>query len=209
MTDVYSEPSSPRPQNVIILAGGYSVKEQKVNLHKLKSLGHVIGVNESGYLAPVHEVVSMDRLWMENRYRQVRYLPCHFRKSAWKSAQFWTGLSLFENTLEAQMSKDKGVLNGNNSGLCALNLAYQYQPENIYLFGFDHYKGKQPYWHNPYPWANINGGTSDKRYGEWVTAYGPIAEQFKRDATAVFNVSPESNIEVFPKLTYQEFLKQC
>lgn len=62
------------------------------------------------------------------------------------------------------------MLNGPNSGHCALNLAYVMKPARINLVGFDMGRGPtgEAYWFEPYPWVSSVGATSNKRYGEWA-----------------------------------------
>lgn len=55
-------------KRIIILGSGWSVKAQGVDVDALKNYGRVIGVNDSGILANCNAVMSMDRLWMENRW---------------------------------------------------------------------------------------------------------------------------------------------
>lgn len=205
--------------NLIILASGYSVKAQGVDVNALKDRAYTIGVNDSGVRADVHAIVSMDRLWMENRIGMLRGLrkTTFLRESAYrvnlKDGEKWPGLYTFYCDHESdEMSGDDDTLNGFNSGVCALNLAYQIDPTNLYLFGFDMARlGPQPYWHDPYEWpqAKPEGNTGDGTYRTWAQRFDRIADQFKAADINVFNVSPDSAIPNFPKITYQEFLRQC
>lgn len=203
---------------VIILGGGASVKTQKVNVNRLRNFGHVIGVNESGVLADVHEIVSMDRLWMESRWPQLqqKQLPTFLRSSAFrknlKDKDVWEELHLFQNDHESwTMDPHLNTLNGFNSGFCALNRAYHLRPEEIYLFGFDHKRSKdgKAYWHDPYPWAPPQGATKDGKYGEWSQKFMRAAQQFVDAGVDVVNVNTDSALDNFAKISYQEFLALC
>lgn len=199
----------------IILGSGASVKHQGVDVSALQQYGHVIGVNDSGIFAPCHEIISMDRLWMEARieFLKKNKMKAWLRWAAYrvnlKSKEPWDGLEFFNNDYLGETLSDlEGVINGFNSGFCALNLAYKRKPHEIFLFGFDHKKDDQgnPYWHEPYPWARVNGSTGDKRYVEWSKKYEVAAFQLREAGIAVYNVSPQSAINVFDKLSYGEFL---
>jgi hypothetical protein len=207
-----------RPDRVIILGGGWSVRDQKVDVSILQKYGYVIGVNDAGIAAPVDVIVSMDRLWMKNRYEQLAALrrPVMLRESAWrvnmKGSKTWPGFGLFDNDYKTGiMSEDPKRLNGCNSGFCALNLAYQLDPKEVYLFGFDHCVhpgGKSPYWYQPYDWSP-ESGNKKRKYQDWCQMYAPAAEQFRKKSILVTNVSPASRLTNFIKISYEEFLNTC
>lgn len=198
--------------DLTIVSGGWSVSD--VDLRKL--VGFVIAVNDSGILVPrCDAIVSMDRLWTEHRWPKLTEL----RRGTWlrrsavqniseieRAASSW--LNVFECDHETNdFSDDPTRLNGTNSGACALNLAYRLKPRRLFLLGYDMNrspKGK-PYWYPPYSWANQSGGTSNKRYREWSAQFERAAISFRSIGTEVFNVSPRSAIDVFPKITPQQY----
>lgn len=207
-----------RADRIIILGGGWSVSAQEVDVDALRRRGLVVGVNDGGTRAKVDEVVSMDRLWMESRWPLLETLkvPTHLRQSAFrvnlKKETLWPGVSLFENDHEADILSEKfGRLDGFNSGFCALNLAFQRAPKEVYLFGFDHCRGPNghAYWFNAYPWVPARGGTSDGKYVDWSKKFKNATAQFLAADIKVFNVSPQSALTNFPKISYSEFKKQC
>lgn len=118
----------------------------------------------------------MDRLWLENRWPALEHmeLPAFVRLSAMHNILdklYRTWVLPFENRVESEeFGNHACMLNGPNSGHCALNLAYLMQPKRLRLIGFD--MGRSPdgsaYWFPEYSWARDGGGTSDKRYGEWA-----------------------------------------
>lgn len=205
-------------KRIIILGGGWSVKEQGVDVNHLKNFGHVIGVNESGVLADVHEIVSMDRLWMESRWPQIskKKIPTFLRESAFrknlKGQELWDDLHLFQNDHESwTMDDDMNTLNGFNSGFCALNRAFHLRPDEIFIFGFDHKRSPdgRAYWHDPYPWTDARGATKDGKYVDWSKKFLRAASQFHDAAIDIANVSPQSALMNFTKINYQEFLSLC
>lgn len=187
---------------ISILAGGWSARG--LNLKHLP--GVVIGVNDSGVLAPkVNIVVTMDRLWLEYRWEELKQL----KRTLWarpaallniKERPTW--LTVFDCDWQTSEFTDEAFhLNGTNSGGCALNLAYQLRPSKVYLFGFDMCRGPklEVYWHKPYPWKPM-GGTSDTKYSEWSKQFDKPAQQFKEAGIEVINCSLVSRIKVWPKI---------
>lgn len=194
------------------------MREQRIDVAKLQKYGYVIGVNDAGIEAPVDMIVSMDRLWMEHRYTKMAALakPTMLRQTSWrvnlKDKPMWPGLYLFKNdNTSCHLANDPDVLNGCNSGFCAMNKAFQMEPREIYLFGFDHCpnpKGGNSYWFKPYPWAPDSGGKKNK-YIDWTKKYGPASHQFRSTGIHVVNVSPQSQMTNFSKISYNEFLETC
>lgn len=191
--------------DITIVAGGWSVRE--INLRRLPGL--IIGVNDSGLLVPYCDIaLSMDRIWSENRAPHLieRKQRTYLRRSATKNLTAWPELTVFEcDHTSGVMSDERGVLNGGNSGICALNLAYQMNPRRVFLCGFDMSRGPrgETYWYRDYEWSP-GGATSNTRYAEWAKQFSVAATAFEKIGTAVFNVTPSSAIKVFPRITPQQ-----
>lgn len=201
--------------DITIVSGGWSVAD--IDLTKL--VGFVIAVNDSGLLVPrADAVVSMDRLWTEHRWPKLMELgrKTWLRRSAVQNIpkidlNSATWLTVFEcNNETNDFSDEPSRLNGTNSGACALNLAYLLKPRRLFLLGFDMNRSPKgrPYWYEPYPWANQNGGTSNKRYREWAAQFEQCAVSFRSTGTEVLNVSPRSAIDVFPKITPKQYAQE-
>lgn len=206
---------------VSVVASGHSVMQIDVS----RIPGTIIGVNETAlHLPRVDHIVTMDRLWTENRWIDVqnRYgrsvadrAPLEFwvRRSAFQNIMRditiprWT--TVFENEITGSMSppdQGRGILNGSSSGMCAVNLALKLKPQVVYLFGFDMQPGPngEPYWHEPHPWARPSGGTSSGRFKEWREHFKDVAESFTSFGVHVYNVSGRSALEQFPVLFPRE-----
>lgn len=193
---------------VSVLAGGWSVR----GLDLARLPGIVIAVNDAGVRAPrVDHIVSMDRLWTEHRWAELGRLrrPTWLRRACLPNIPDrpdW--LRRYECDWQSTtLSTDAGVLNGTNSGLVALNLAFQMLPSRVVLFGFDMGRSPkgEPYWYPPYPWRP-NGGTSNGRYAEWARQFDPAALAFKGAGVEVLNASPASRIPAFPKVQPEKVL---
>lgn len=191
-------------ETVAVFGGGWSVRGVDLNRIPAKE---IIGVNDAAFYLPgVTAIVSMDRLWTENRWSQLCDMakPTWIRKSALKNIKErpdW--LHPFENANNCNaMSEHFGDLNGNNSGFCALNLAYLMKPKLIRLYGFDMNRGPDgvAYFYPPYPWAKPRGGTGDTRYAEWAAGFDVAALACANARIEVINMSKTSAITSFRKV---------
>jgi hypothetical protein len=202
--------SSERVNIVSVLGGGWSA----LFVDRDQLPGYVIGVNDSAVLAKCHLCISMDRLWTEYRWQNLASLGrgALIRDAALKNIPEprpkW--LHPFECDYKSNtFSADETRLNGTNSGYCALNRAWQIRPRLVYLFGFDMNRSPNgnAYWYPPYPWAP-QGATKAGKYDQWMREMDEAARQFKAADIDVVNVSNTSSIEVFRKITPQQFLKE-
>ncbi len=191
---------------ISIIGGGWSLRE----LHpegRSRIPGYKIGVNDSCTRLVVDEGLTMDRLWIEGRWAQLRNirLPVWVRDSALRNIvkrPVW--LNSFSCDHETvQLSDDPGRLNGPNSGHCAINLAYQRRPRRIILWGFDMNRAADgaPYWYPAYPWSKApQGNTSNRSYSEWATGFEVVAAQCKAAGIEIINASLVSAITSIPKV---------
>lgn len=205
--------------DITIIGGGWSV----LNLALDVLCGRVIAVNDAAIHAPRWDIaVSMDRLWTEHRINEliIRSTETEPRREIWlrRSAvqnlnvSGWPWVHVFECDFQtARFSTKPRTLNGTNSGGCALNLAWKLRPRRVFLLGFDMCRSKdgRAYWYPPYSWAHPNGGTGDKTYGAWAREFRTMQSAFNRIGCEVFNVSPASAIDAFPKITPAQYLKEC
>jgi hypothetical protein len=175
---------------VTVLAGGWSAT--RVDLRRLP--GTVIAVNDSAIYAPrIDIVVSMDRLWTENRFAQVSQFgkPLWLRSSTLRNVR-WEGcghVTPFEcDHTSTILSDEPGRLNGTHSGLCAINLAYQMRPSEIYLIGFDVELGPkgERHWFPDYEWK-AGGGSKPAKLAEWSEQYAIVAKQMRDAGIDVFH----------------------
>lgn len=189
---------------ISVLAGGWSAS--RVDLAKLP--GMVIAVNDSAYYAPRWDIcVSMDRLWAENRWRLIEHSTAkqfHLRKSTMKnvSAKGLGHVHLFENDHTAiVLSDDVGTLNGTSSGMCALNLAYQLSPRELYLVGFDMALGPrgERHWFPDYPWKN-GGGSGAGKLAEWSRQFETAAVQLDQAGISVRVCAERSPVPRWPRI---------
>lgn len=197
---------SERQAVISVVAGGWSVNEAD-----LSSIpGFVIGVNDSAYRLPhVDAVVSMDRLWAENRREFILSCgkPVYLRDVATRLPELRDApnVTLYKcNNEKVSFGPTPIYMNGTNSAVVALNLAYIMWPAKLYLFGFDMQRGPrdEAHWHPDYPW-NVKS-TKTGKLAEWSKQFRSIAEEFKRKKIEVLNVSSRSRIAVWKRYHPQE-----
>lgn len=202
-------------KTISVLGGGWSAGL----IDRSRIPGPVIAVNESALLAPCAVAVTMDRLWAEARFAGLKLLRAHgqiaqayIRRSAAKNLDLaaeadW--VTVFENDhTSVDLTDEFGRLNGTNSGVCAINLAYQFRPRRILLFGFDMNRSPSgdPYWFKPYEWAP-GGATKAGKYQAWAAEFGLIRRACDAAGIEVLNCAPTSAITAFPKVKPEEVLK--
>jgi hypothetical protein len=175
-----------RADTITLLAGGWSARAY---LDRLEGL--VIGVNDAALRYPADIAVSMDRLWTEHRWDQLksRAKPSFVRISALKNIEWprpeWLRPFICDHT-STTVTDEPGVLHGTHSGFCALNLAYQMRPERLILVGLDMSQGPkgEAHWFPPYEWAPT-GATTSGKFKAWAAQFDDAAVKFKAAGVAV------------------------
>ena len=193
---------------IIIVGGGASLREYDV-VKDLTRYGHVLAIKDSMLYASCHEGLNMDRLWIENRQQQLKDLefPVWQRKGIVKNYP-WPEEYTFDNDFTTNRLSDRDrTLNGSNSGMCALNLAYQRSYAEVFLLGFDFGKTDgTPYW---YPFYDYHPTKkfSDSKYKAWGSEFDVAAEQCLNRGMNVYNVNPRDSIPALKQITFKEFIK--
>lgn len=200
------------PSNVVVIGGGFSVKSY--DLTRLPKNALYIGVNDAGHILSCEHVVTMDRLWFEHRYRDVandkHVRRIWIRKGINKViSQLDPKVTEFECNPEAPciLAAKGNTFHGSNSGVVAINLAYQLSLHRIFLLGFDMQRGPggEPYWYPPYPWRP-QGATKPATYERWAKEFHDIARQTANAGIEVYNVNHRSKVTSFPVISYEEML---
>ena len=91
-----------------------------------------------------------------------------------------------------------------NTGATAINLALILGAKTVYLLGFDMFlddKGR-PNWHD-----NLIDKPSNECYERFLASFGHVSRELpiKFPGCQVFNVTKKSNLNIFPKLDFDEF----
>lgn len=231
----------PAYVEVSVVAGGWSFSR----IDRSRVPGYLIGVNDAGLrLSGVDCVVSMDRLWTEHRWQQLVVLQreAWLRHAAvknldWRSYASSRGwlrvfscdhessimvdgvpvpvISDYPGSIHLAASGEPLTLNGTNSGMCAVNRAYQLKPKVLWLFGFDCQEGPkgEKHWYVDYDLIGkdgrpTSGGTSPKKLSEWARQYDGIAATCRGAGIEVINVSDRTLITSFKTMGSAEFNKR-
>lgn len=92
---------------------------------------------------------------------------------------------------------------GFNTGSSAVNLAVHLGSCQIILLGFDmHWPDGQSHWHR----GHGNEHRPPPNYAKWMEGLEAIAKDAQALGIEILNASPDSTIEVFPKVTLKEVL---
>lgn len=190
---------------VSVVASGWSLTDVDVT----RIPGVRIGVNDSAWRIGCTWGVTMDRLFLENRIKELSAAfenvgGFFYRRGIDKNVSPPSNFIPFDNNHESiEMTGNSNCLNGTNSGLCAVSLAFSLVPRRVLLWGFDMCRNPitgAAYYHDPYPWAKPGGATSNGRYAVWAMEFDRVAAQFKKRGIEVLNASPVSKITAFPKI---------
>ena len=198
----------------IVLAGGWSVSQYDLAIVDWMSY-YTIGVNDASLLKPCKFALTMDRLWIEGRWRQLSQLyhnnRIYVRRGVAKNFTLPDNVNQYSHDGKCRgMTPESGKLNGSNSGTCAVNLAYQMADprDRVFLFGFDMQDGPngEKHWYPPYPWRP-NGATKSGTFRTWAEEFAEIRRDFDLKGVELINVNHRSQIKCLPTITFQEFLK--
>lgn len=203
-------------ETISVIGAGWSLAG--VDLARIP--GYRIGVNDSTWRTRVDMGVTMDRLFFEGRHQQLAraFMPggagaFYYRAGIDKQGLAPASWVPFDcDHTSSKMSIDwapRCRLNGLNSGICAINLAYRQKPERVILWGFDMCRSREgrPYYHEPYPWAKEQGATTSGKFEEWRRHFPEILAQFQAAGIELLNASPGSAITCLPKIDPQRWLK--
>ena len=181
---------------VWIIGGGPSLRG--FDFYKLRNKT-VIAVNESFLSIPwAHAVVSIDRLWIDqrikalNKFAGIKYLAA--RKGV--DLPRIDGLS-YRLTLRTEpgLSEQRPVVHGRTSGYAALNLATLLGYRQINLLGFDHTAPGQHH-HAAYAWPS---GAPPDLWQQLADDYSTCVPQLAQLGVEVINYGTTSAINAFTK----------
>lgn len=197
-----------QPDVISVVAGGWSFR----GVDQRRVPGLVIGVNDAGTRLPIcHTIVSMDRLWTEHRWEELKRLRRYtlLREACLpniKERPWWLDVYKCDHTT----SEIGGYrqFNGTNSGAVAAQFALAFNPKVLYLFGFDMGvcpRTKRKYWYDDYSWVKPGAGVGNLH--AWAKQFEPLAAEAKRRGIKVLNCSLASTIPVFKKVDPQRVLE--
>jgi hypothetical protein len=111
-----------------------------------------------------------------------------------------------EYAIDMQFDTPGIIGGGGNSGFQALNLAVQFGASRVLLIGVDMTDAAGIHWYGKNRWPMANNPARDN-FQRWIEAFNRAAPVLSRMGVRVFNGSPRSALQCFPRASIAEFLK--
>jgi len=176
---------------------------------------HIIGINNAYTIGKWMDILFFgDHDWYLTHRQKVAIWPglkitCNPR-FANKSKRDLEGIKFMARDSKHRegISTEPGCVSWNrNSGAAAISLAYHLGVKTVYLLGFDMTLGSQAFshWHG----SHVPDGKKARKAPPFMThllAFPAIATDAERLGVKIYNVSPESKIDVFEKVSLKEVL---
>jgi hypothetical protein len=189
-------------ETIYIIGGGPSLKN--FNFAELK--GHrTIAINKAVFFHQTADVLywtdSRFYTWYKNDIDNFNGLKFTLKPGS----QYTTDIKVLRKGIPHGLEKDPQVLaHGYNSGYAAINLAYHLGAARIVLLGFDmHNAGKDTHFHDGYP----TRAAGDHIYRDkFLPGFKELEKALRAEGVTVFNASPHSQLNEFPKITLAQAL---
>lgn len=191
-----------RPDVVSIVACGPSA----LQCGAAKAPGIVIAVNGASEHVRYDVGLTMDGRYARNKWRTMQGRQWFVRQSAYRhmldaGALPWHGLQVFScDRMSTQFAANgpglKPMLNGSNSGYCALSLAFALKPRKVYLFGYD--MDEPTHFFGNYEWHGQGDTLNVAKLQVWSREMSSAAKQFHAAGITVYNTNRLSRIKAFP-----------
>ena len=223
------------PKRIVICGSGNSIMEGIENgLINVLKYQYTIGINQWHKYADIPTIAGfVDYKWYRDSKLEIRDLPLIVGA---KVAEFKDEMLLDNTILLPYSSKyhlgdswEKGFYKTHLSGFFMLTLALELGFSEIYLLGYDccEIDGKTHFYqdlidvnekdaYGRYRWNGVGKYDEDsKKAGKYKGSYYNTPEQLNKwfdvyntSDAKIYNVSENSVIDVFPKISYSEFFKK-
>lgn len=192
---------------VYIVGGGTSLRG--FDFDRVRDKGLLLGVNDGAYYADAPVLFSLDASYARKRWHYIKSHPEPYLAlpEAHEARHFEgaEGVQFYERRRGEGLSEDGRYIFGVNSGFGALNLAYHKGAKFIVLLGFDMKTDDNGdiHFHQGYPWE-ADAKRTARYYEKWARPFETVAKQLDRAGVEVWNASPISRIEAFPKCRLED-----
>lgn len=194
--------STPVHKPVFIVAGGPSLLNQDLSL---LSSHFTIAINNSYTLLPKASIVY----FTDNDWWDVHKEPLLLHPGIKIKGSLPTHPIKHPKVVEYSLVQAEGIVttkhqlaHGFNSSYAAINLAVQLGFKEIYLLGVDmQWIDGRSHWHQDHHRVD-----NESVYSQMMDTFSSMVEPLERLGVRVINLSPQSRLEVFPKMTYTEAL---
>lgn len=196
---------------ILVVANGPSLNGH--DLSRLKGLGHVIAVKGAMFdidWADIGFGIDLPRLreWLPS-FKEVPY-PVW-----WAIPDDRPHIDVPDNLHLLRRMRDINAVNASNtiycggtSGLGALMFALAKIGPNkagkkIFLFGFD-FKPTNGEWHTNDRHYRVKRVQRAHNWSQWASRFEDVASVFKMAGVKVYNVSPDSLVTAFPRISFDD-----
>jgi hypothetical protein len=211
-------PSVPRqfdvPQDIIqkVINGTLPPNAYSPYMHLIHN-EHVIGVNMAYKLGDWIDIVIFgdSGFFLKERNNLAVFPGLRVSCNSGNQGEKWIKHLGRDSNRPKGLSENPGLVSWNgNTGAAAINLALHTGVARIMLLGFDmNIDGSaMQHWHNLYGKGPVNDDRRKKKlpFGRHMLGFPKIAEDAKKIGVEIINVSANSAIDCFPKMTVKELL---
>jgi len=189
-------------QTACVIASGPSLS--KADCDAVAGSGwRTIAINDSWRRAPFADVIyACDAAWWKVHFTQVEKQFAGERWTQDIEAARRFELNRVGSKNAPGLGKDGVIHQGGNGGYQAINLAWQWGAKRILLLGLDCKPGADKKAH----WFGQHEGPLSKiqNYSLWQTNFPRLAVDLANDGTEVFNLTRDTALTCFPKMTLEE-----
>ena len=208
MTEYYHQ---WQDQTTFIIGGGPSAKPtcDKWGEHIKASDSRIIVVNDAFLFFPRADVLYFGDVpwwgWNRNEVKKT-FKGEIFTKTA-QGGDLTTHLTppgKSKGGAKVEWSDNPLEVGGHDSGHQAINLAHHFGVSAIFLIGFDmKLVNGESNWHRRH--KKVGDNEAPEKYSEsFMPGYKEVALECARNGIRVFNMNPDSALEVFPKLRMED-----
>jgi hypothetical protein len=206
-----------KDEHCFVVGGGPSLSG--FDFSRLRGRGRVIAVNKAFYDCPFADVlIGMDHSffrWADTGRLAKGELGKKYRDAyrAFKGIKVFivsrstrvTGVKIAKRTQNPKYigKMEAGIYTGNNAGVGALSFAAMMGCNPIYLLGMDCTHNKKSHFHDGYPQRIQTKNTARS----FISHFRAAGNELKKAGFQIYNCSPISKINTFPKIDIDEVLK--
>lgn len=182
---------------------------------------HVIGVNVAYLIGDWIDIVFFGdtNFFLKHKHKLAAFPGLKVTCSPHKGTAGWVKFVARDGKKPRGISNDPAKVSWNkNSGASAINIAAHAGAKRIMLLGFDMSldEGHNQHWHDLYGRKAVNANQNHKGthkpkplpFGRHLKGFPSIAYDAERLGIEIINISPNSKIEVFEKISLQDFIKR-
>lgn len=178
---------------------------------RLEGLGHILAVKEAMRDLPFAEAVfGLDIPWMRRQAEYLAALRCELYLAVPDSKYrddptIPNATYLVRTRIGDKLSEDAAKCeSGGNSGFGGLNIAYLKRAKTIFLFGYDYSADH----YCPERYAHHSRHHNARYWPRWAKIFATTLPQLSAAGVTVFNASPDSTIDAFPKVSIDEAIER-